>query len=414
MRILYLHQNFPGQFLHVALALRAKAGIEQVAIADIANKRPDIIPTLRYQMNTKGLAQPHRLAAAYTVRALRGEAAAIKMLELKRSGFTPDIIIGHFGWGETLFARDVWPDAKIIVHAEFYYRTSGVDVGFDSEFEHPDAFFEHMRVRSKNAAILPALIDADHAVAPTRFQRDIFPNELLNKITVLHEGIDTELIKPSSVAEFRLSLAQMLTGKDEIITFVNRNFEPYRGYHIFMRALPEILQQRPNAHVILVGGDSVSYGAAAPNGQSWKQIFLDEVKVNLPLERVHFVGPLPHTQLIKLMQISSAHVYLTYPWVLSWSLLESMAAGGLIIGSRTAPLEEVITHGDNGLLVDFFDIKALSATVIDALERQEHYLPLRHKARATVVKNYDLKTKCLPDWLGFISAAAKNNNGLLN
>ncbi len=414
MRILYLHQNFPGQFLHVAMALRGKTGIEQIAIADIANKRPDIIPTLRYQINTKGLAQPHRLAAAYTVRAIRGEAVALKMLELKRSGFTPDVVIGHFGWGETLFVRDVWPDAKIIVHAEFYYHTSGVDVGFDPEFNQADAVFEHMRVRSKNAAILPALIDADHAITPTKFQRDIFPVELLNKITVLHEGIDTDHIQPDSRAEFRLSSKHCFTAKDEIISFVNRNFEPYRGYHIFMRALPEILQQRPKAHVILVGGNSVSYGAAAPKGTSWQQIFFDEVKGNLPLDRVHFAGLLPHAQLTKLMQISSAHVYLTYPWVLSWSLLESMAAGGLIIGSRTAPVEEVICHGNNGLLVDFFDIKALSATVIDALERQDHYQFLRQNARATIQKHYDLKSKCLPDWLGFISAVTKNNNGVLN
>jgi glycosyltransferase involved in cell wall biosynthesis len=189
-----------------------------------------------------------------------------------------------------------------------------------------------------------------------------------------------------------------LSAADEVITFVARNLEPLRGYHAFMRALPRVLAQRPNAHVVIIGGDGTSYGAHPPKGQSWKGIYLEEVQNGLDMRRVHFTGFLGYEQYLAALQISSAHVYLTYPFVLSWSLLEAMSAGCVVIGSDTAPVTEVI-DGQNGMLVPFFDTEALAGAVVGALRDRRALSGMRARARETVMAGYDLRTVCLPQML---------------
>jgi glycosyltransferase involved in cell wall biosynthesis len=198
-----------------------------------------------------------------------------------------------------------------------------------------------------------------------------------------------------------------LRAGDEVITFVNRNLEPYRGYHVFMRALPEMLRCRPDAVALIVGADGVSYGAAAPHGKTWKQIFLDEVKDRLDTSRVFFLGRLAYADYLKVLQVSACHVYLTYPFVLGWSCIEALSAGCLVVGSRTRPVEEVIEHERNGLLVDFFDVAGLADTVVHCLARREHYAHLRAAARETAVQRYDLATICLPEQLRLIEKVAR-------
>lgn len=188
----------------------------------------------------------------------------------------------------------------------------------------------------------------------------------------------------------------ILRAGDEVVSFVNRNLEPYRGFHSFMRALPEILAARPRAQIVVVGGDAVSYGRAPRDGGTWRARLLAEVGSRLDLARVHFVGKLPYPTLIKLFQVTAAHVYLTYPFVLSWSMLEAMSAGALVIGSRTAPVEEVVQDGRNGLLVDFFSPVEIAQRVIEVLERPARFLELRMNARQTIVQKYDLLSCCLP------------------
>jgi glycosyltransferase involved in cell wall biosynthesis len=409
MRVLFLHQNFPGQFVHIAQALVIRAGVQAVAIMDAENARPDLIPTIRYTFDARSAGRSHPLGANFSARVARAEIVARGMLDLRDKGFAPDLVIGHIGWGETLFVRDVFPDTKLLVYAEYYYAGSGADVGFDPEFSNDDPR-RRFAVRGKNAALLSALTDADFGAAPTRWQGSRFPKELQKKIAILHEGIDTDHIAPNAAACFRREEPPLtFTQGDEVITFVNRNLEPYRGYHVFMRALPAILAARPNARVVIVGGDGVSYGAAPPEGQSWKQIFLEEVRAALPMERVHFVGKIPHADLLSLLQISSAHVYLTYPFVLSWSMLEAMSAGAPVIASRTSPVQEVIEHVMNGILVDFFDTKGLSEAVIDVLANPARYAAMREAARGTIVQKYDLRRVCLPKWMSFIDTVTKPN-----
>jgi glycosyltransferase involved in cell wall biosynthesis len=187
-----------------------------------------------------------------------------------------------------------------------------------------------------------------------------------------------------------------LTVQDEVITFVSRNLEPCRGYHRFVRSLPEIMARRPKAHVLIVGGDGVSYSAPSAEGLSYRQIFLEEVKEQVDWSRVHFLGKIPYADFLCVLQLSSVHVYLTYPFVLSWSMLEAMAAQALVVGSATAPVTEVIRHGENGLLVDFFSSEGLVNAVCEVLDHPDRMLEIRQQARRTILERFDLATVCLP------------------
>ncbi len=403
MRVLFLHQNFPGQFRHVASALRQQGGHELLALVPAGHDRPRIIPVRTYSFDPRQVRTNLALAGSYTDRVARGAAVAAMLRTLQQEGFTPDLVLGHGGWGETLFVRDIWPHCQLLVYAEYFYSADDSDVDFDPEFPPPADDSLRLELRTRNTSMSVALLDADQGLAPTAWQASLFPPTLRAKITVLHEGIDTDLIRPARDAQVGLESAGLqLRPGDEVVTFVSRDLEPYRGYHIFMRALPRILERRPNARAVIVGGDEVSYGAAAPAGKSWKGIFLDEVRDRLDMGRVHFVGRVPHRALLSLLQVSAAHVYLTYPFVLSWSMLEAMSAGALVIGSRTPSVEEVIAHGHNGILCDFFDADGIADAVVDALAHPARYQPLRDAGRRTIVERLDLRRICLPAWLALL------------
>ncbi len=405
MRVLFLHQNFPGQFVHVTRALDRSGQHELLALVPTSNRIAPMIPTRTYRFDPPGADRTVPLASHFTHRVARATAAAAAMRELASKGFAPDLVVGHCGWGETLFVKDIWPDARLIVHAEFYYAVEGADIGFDPEFPVLDPVATRMRVRTRNTATLQAVMEADQAISPTRWQAGSFPPALQPKIAIAHEGVDTDRVRPDANAQITLQRSHLtLRPGDEVVTFVARNLEPYRGYHIFMRALPRILAARPNAHVVIVGDDGVSYGAAPQGGGTWKAHFLREVAAGLDLSRVHFVGRVPYSILLNVMQVSAVHVYLTYPFVLSWSLLEAMSAGALVVGSRTAPVEEVITQDHNGLLCDFFDVDGLAEIIITALARPDRFLPMREAARRTAVERFDLARVCLPAWLDLLGS----------
>lgn len=407
MRFLFIHQNFPGQFKHVSAALAA-LGHEVVAVG--VNKPAEPVPRVRHVLYREQGYPPgpgkHELAGALQeleAKVARGEGAARAMVGLRQSGFVPDVVVAHSGWGEAWFAKDVFPEARLFVYAEYYYGTPGGDSGFDPEFSRP-SLETQQKVRIKNTHFLQALDACDAAITPTQFQKDRHPAWAQDKIRVVHEGIDTHRFRPDAGARVTLQAAGLvLRPGDETVTFVVRQLEPYRGYHVFMRALPLLQKLRPNARIVLVGGDGTSYGAKPPAGRTWKDIFLDEVRGRLDMSRIHFVGRVPHTVLTQLMQVSALHVYLTYPFVLSWSLLEAMSIGCLVLGSDTAPVREVIRHGENGLLTEFFDAEALARAAADALARQDDLRPLRVAARDTVIAGYDLQGRCLPEMLALLA-----------
>ena len=284
----------------------------------------------------------------------------------------------------------------MLVYAEFCYRARGLDTDFDPEFQTPRLGGD-MWATTRRLPLLLAIDSADHAVSPTKWQAASFPEPYLRRISVVHDGIDTRRLRPSHSASVAIPGTSLrYRNGEEVLTFVNRNLEPFRGYHIFMRALPEVLAARPDAQVVIVGTDDVSYGTAPPPGRTWQRIFLDEVRDRLDMTRVHFVGRIPYPTFVDLMRVTRVHAYLTYPFVLSWSMLEAMSAGALVIGSKTPPVLEVIRDGQNGRLVDFFDVAAWSQAIIEGLAQPQKFMPMRHAARATIIQDYDLLTKCLP------------------
>jgi glycosyltransferase involved in cell wall biosynthesis len=398
---LFIHNNFPGQFGFLAEAMIADgwtcAAIGSETASPVAN-----LPMARWRTtrgSTPGIYGPATRAEADLI---RGRAAAECAMVLKNKGLNPDLVIGHPGWGETLFMEEIFPEARQILHGEFYYRAKGGDVGFDPEFGDLDQD-ERFRVHAKNATLGLAYLSADRLVCPTRFQASVFPEPLKPRISIIHEGVDTQAIAPRDTASFTLADGRVLDRSTPVITFINRRFEPLRGFHVFMRALPALLKAVPNAQIVLIGSDDGSgYGRTPPEGKTWKSVALEELAGQLDLDRVHFVGRLPHARMLDALAISAAHVYYTYPFVLSWSLLEALASGCLVIGSDTAPVRDAIVSGESGILLDFFDVEALSNAMISACREPELYAQMRKAARAAVTAEFDRRLTCLPRWRALI------------
>ncbi|MFP5508462.1 MAG: glycosyltransferase [Alphaproteobacteria bacterium] len=411
MKILFIHQNFPGQFKHLAPALVA-AGHDCTALT-LRIRQAAVwqgVRMLPYAIRRRSCQGVHPWMADTETKVIRGEACYHAARALREQGYQPDLIVAHPGWGEAMFLRDVWPQARIGLYCELYHLSDRDHLGFDPEFMPRVDEAERLRIRMKNLNNLIHLPLCDAGISPTRFQANTFPAAFRERISVIHDGIDTDLLRPDAAARFALPGGRVLTRGDEVITFVNRNLEPYRGYHVFMRALPRLLRERPGAQVLIVGGDEVSYGARPPKGQTWKQIYADEVRgkiADADWARVHFLGRIPYADFVPLLRVSRVHVYLTYPFVLSWSLFEAMSVGAAIVASDTAPLREAITDGETGLLVDFFDGDGLVERVCRLMEDADLRGRLGEAARAQVRAQVDLRRICLPqqlDWIGRLAA----------
>lgn len=412
MNILFVHQNFPGQFKHLAPALAAIAGNRVVAMT-LKNLKPgrwqgvEIYPYVVVKGSTPGI---HPWVSDFEAKTIRGEACFRAALQLRKMGFKPDVIIAHPGWGESLFLKEVWPAARLAIYCEFFYHAEGADVGFDPEFP-SEGDGAISRLRLKNVNNLLHFDIADAGISPTHWQASTFPDSFRSKIAVIHDGIDTTLLVPNPGVTLTLDKKMVLHQGDEVITFINRNLEPYRGYHVFMRALPELLRQRPHARVLIVGGEEVSYGKKPQGGRTWKEIFASEVRPRIAdadWARLFFLGKIPYPDFVALLQLSMVHVYLTYPFVLSWSLLEAMSVGCAIVASNTPPLHGVITDDETGRLVDFFDVDGLTGEVCRLLDDSAARKRLGANARAFACNNYDLKRVCLPGQLQWVNAVAGN------
>jgi glycosyltransferase involved in cell wall biosynthesis len=400
--VLFLHQNFPGQFRHIAVQLAQRMQWNVVGLADARNTKPQLACGVQIMTYTHGVARPvgnpylHELES----RVSRGQSVLRSLLTLRERGFTPDVVCSHPSWGESLFVREVFPRAKLLAYCEFYYHAIGSDVGFDVEFDQM-SLDDLCLLRMRNTPGLMALAECDAGWSPTHWQASQHPALLRDKITVVHEGIDTSVVRPNEGAVFDDGRLR-LSAADTVITYVARNLEPYRGFHVFMRALPKMLQANPEAKVVIVGGDEVSYGKAPKAGGCWRVRMLDEIGAVPGMDRVHFLGRVAYKDYINLLQVSTVHAYLTYPFVLSWSMLEAMAAGCVVVASSTAPVTEVIEDGVNGVLTDFFDVDGLCARITAALRDRPGHAALRERARATIVERYDLNGICVPRQLELI------------
>jgi glycosyltransferase involved in cell wall biosynthesis len=401
MNILFVHQNMPGQFKHLAARLAADP---KNKVVFVTNRDGGDLPNVRrvtYGLPRRAAKETHFYIRLYEDSVIYGQAVVRACHGLARSDFHPDIIIAHPGWGESLFLKDIYPRVPLLSFCEFYYHGRGADVGFDPD--EPATLDDVLRARARNAHLLLSLEACDAGLSPTKWQKSVHPKALRDKIRVIFDGIDTDYMAPDPAATVTLPDGKVLSRSDEVVTFAVRNLEPQRGFPNFIRALPRLLELRPAAQVLVVGGDEVSYGRPSQAGKSWREVMLEEVP--LPPDRVRFLGKLPYDRYRSVLQISSAHIYLTRPFVLSWSCIEALSSGCLVIGSATPPVQEVIADGVNGYFVDFHSPQALAARVAEVLAAGPKLDPVRHRARQTVLDRYAL-SKCLPAQLKLVKDVA--------
>lgn len=403
MVILFIHQNFPAQFRYIAEWLGANTQHTVIGLGDVKNipkgYKPKGVAVLGYATPNGAGEKTHHYIKHHEEDVRRGQQVVRAVQAIQAKGAQPDIVVTHSGWGEALFLKELLPNARHIQYCEFYYRTKGTDTGFDPEFPATDD--GKFRLTCRNATQLLSLAQADTAISPTQWQKSLYPPEFHNKIQVLHEGVNTDLMLPNSEAGFNWQ-GKTYTKQDKIVTYVARNLEPYRGFHCFMRSLPEIQQRHPDATILVVGGDDVSYGSKLPTGENYREHYVNELGDQVDWNNVHFTGKLTYGQYRSVLQISSVHIYLTYPFVLSWSMLEAMAVGCTIVASATAPVKEVIEHNKQGLLVDFFDIQGIANEISNVLDNPDNYSHLGNAARELVVRKFDLARVTLPQWIELV------------
>jgi glycosyltransferase involved in cell wall biosynthesis len=406
LRVCFVHQNLPAQYRHLIGALLER-GDEVLAIGEQAAVqrwplRHPKLSTLAYSLPpAQAGVPPHLSELDQQIARARAVANALRVLQTK--GLAPDLIVVHPGWGEAMFVRSEFPQVPLLGYCEFFYRSEGADVGFDPEYPSHESIAKRLQLRKMPHLL--ALDDADAGVCPTQWQRAQFPAAYQSKLRVVHEGVDTDRLRPDPAASVTLAGQDFHHG-EPIVTYVARNLEPYRGFHSFMRSLPALQRQVPAARVVVVGGDEVSYGQRLPPGDSYRQRLVAELGDRVDWSKLLFTGKLPYVEYLKLLQVSAVHAYLTYPFVLSWSLLEAMSCGACVVASRTPPVEEVVVDGRNGLLADFFDSEALAARLADALLGRVDVHALRAAARQTVVERYDLRRVCLPAGLALLDELA--------
>lgn len=404
MKILFLHSNFPAQFRHLAVSL-AKDSNNRIVFG--TTREEGQIPRvykLIYTPSREPKRETHHYIRPLENAVLQGQAVYRELDKLKKDGFYPDVVYGHSGWGPTMFIKDLFPKSKLLCYFEWFYNSEGSDVGFDPS--EPLTTDDKLRIRIKNAPILTDLYSCDAGMCPTIWQRHQFPKEYYDKLNVLHDGIDTQYFSPQKDEKLILpKIGLDLSGVKEIITYVSRGMEPYRGFPQFMESVFLLQKKRKKCHVVVVGEDRVAYGRKLPGGKTFKQLMLD--KFDFDFSRLHFTGRLPYNQYLQVLRASSVHVYLTRPFVLSWSMLEAMSTGCLIIASDTSPVTEVVQDGVNGLLVDFFSPQDIVAKIEHALDNPDQMEMLRINARKTIQEKYSL-SDLLPKHLEWIRGSIKN------
>lgn len=396
MNILFVHQNFPGQYREILAHL---AAMRCHRIVFLTQRRgvapPPGVALAHYRPDQGGQAPGHPLAGDFARQMAVGHAAHRRCRELARDGFQPDIVIGHPGWGELAFLKEVWPDAPILAYLEYYYRAEGGPADFDPEF--PPAPELALRMKARNAINHFCLPDIAVAQSPTRWQLETYPRQFRDRAYCCHDGIRCDRLGPDATARLGLGrLDEPLRPGDEVVTFVARDLEPTRGFHSFMRSLALVLERRPHARAVIVGGNGASYGARSAHQGGYRGAMEAELGDAIDWGRVHFLGRVSYESFRRIIQVSRCHVYLTAPFVLSWSLLEAMAMGARIVASDVAPVREVIEHGTTGWLADFFSPRDLTDRITAVLADPQDHDALAKAARERVEARYDFNHRCLP------------------
>ncbi len=397
MRFLFVHQNFPGQYLHIARRLAADPRHDVTFLCHPSSNHISAIRKVEYKPIVGSTPSIFKEAAEFETATIRARSIANVATTLADVGYAPDIIFGHNGWGEILHLKEVWPRVPLVPYFEFYYHDRGLDIDFDPEF--PVSEKVRSTIRLRNAVNLLGLQVADLGQTPTKFQHGLYPAWAREKIRIVPEGVDLDLCQPDPTASFTLPTTRRTWRKRakpnakthrRLVTFVARNLEPYRGFHILMRALPQLLRDQADIDVVIVGGDDVSYGAAPSDGGTWRKRLHDEVGDALPPDRVFFPGQLSYADYVKLLKTSAVHVYLSYPFVASWSLREAIACGCTLVASDTLPVREFVKHRRNGLLVPFHDPAQLARGISTLLADPALSERLSDEARRSALRGLGL------------------------
>lgn len=411
-QILFVHQNFPGQYRYLARYYARHEEWNAIAVGERKcmqrqiNSMPQGVTLLAYDMPENDLCNVSARVKYFADYVDRSDALEKVLLRQKVKGLSPDIILAHPGWGEALYLKEIFPNAKLICFFEYFFSSTKNNINFDPYLS--SSLDQKIGYRMSNTASLIAMDSADVGVCPTHWQLSTFPEIYHQEIRVIHDGVDTQVVCPRSEQQLVLHTIKgqkvTVSKQHEIISYSVRNLEPSRGFHRFAAALPELQRQRPDAYIIVVGGDEVSYSKAHPSGKCWREVIMEEVSDECNMERIIFTGKIPYISLLTLFSITRLHIYLTTPFVLSWSLLEAMACEAPILASATPPVEEVIIDGENGKLFDYFSTEDLINKAVALLNNKKERCDLGVQARRHIVKHYDLHSVCLPQHIAMIEA----------
>lgn len=401
MNLLFIHQNYPGQFRESLPRLAADGH----KISFLTQRRIQTAPrdhqVFIYKTEREVPKDGYRYSRWFETNCVNGASVLRAARTLSQRGYKPDLIVGHIGWGEMMFLADVWPDVPVAGYFEYYFIPKGGSVGYDPEF--PEAPDTPSLLHARNAMNYLSLVRTTRGFTATQWQKETYPSLFHDKIDVLHEGVRADRLIPDHTSPIEVKLGDFTyTRGEEIVTYIARNLEPTRGFHTFMRTLPHLLKARPQARVVIIGGDDVSYGRSLGEGDTFRQRLTREVFEHVDWPRVQFAGQIPYTKLCDLLKLARAHVYLTVPFVVSWSMMEAMALEKVVIASDVAPVRQFITPGVDGLLVDFFDPKALAETIARALADPAGHAPLGLAARRTILERFDFNSTCYPAFRSFL------------
>jgi glycosyltransferase involved in cell wall biosynthesis len=403
MHVLFVHQNFPAQFGHLAGYLTQRHGYRCTFVTEKRSGTVSQIELIGY--TPQGGATTHNHYCTRTFENSTRHAIGVYEALKARPDIKPDLIVGHSGFGSTLFLRELYGDTPIINLFEFFYRSKGTDMDFRKEF--PPNPMDYLRSRARNATILLDLDNCNRGYCPTQFQRSLFPQEYQPKLNTIFDGVDTNVWIPMPNLPRVINGVQIPDGM-KIVSYATRGMESMRGFDIFMRGANILSKMRKDVIFLIAGQDRVCYGGDAKftGGKSFKEWVFSQEEYDQ--SRFMFLGLVPPAELAKLFNLTSVHVYLTVPFVLSWSLVNALSCGATILASDTAPVREMIQHGQNGILFDFFSPESMAELANQLLDRHEEYRPLGHNGAALVREKYSIDV-CLPQMVQMYESAIRKD-----
>jgi glycosyltransferase involved in cell wall biosynthesis len=398
MHILFVHQNFPAQFGHIADYLARNKGYHCTFVSEKPSGRVGSIERIQYRIQGGATERNHYCSRTFENTIWHSHAVyeALKA----RPDVQPDLIVGHSGFGSTLFLPELY-DVPIINYFEYFYRSHNSDMDFRPDF--PSTELNNLRARARNAMLLLDLENCDRGYSPTRWQRDRLPDLFHDKVKVIFDGIDTALWRPLPAGPRRLGEREF-PPEVKIVTYATRGMESMRGFDIFMKVAKQICDRRNDVIFLVAGEDRVCYGGdqAITGTRTFKEWVLSQGSYDI--SRFLFLGLVPASQLAQLFNITNVHIYLTVPFVLSWSLMDALACGATILASATAPVREMVRDGENGLLADFFDVNGMVEIVERVLDHPADYAHLGRAGVELVRERYSLDI-CLPQMLALYEEA---------